>query len=69
MKDEKQEKMDKLADEINLMLERFLPEAESLAEEFGNQPLITMFKNKLITQAEFLERVCRYIRRPFAKDQ
>ncbi len=66
--DNRQTKFDLLADKINLSLESFLPEAIMLAKEY-NSGLFNLYSGGHITQAEFLERLCRYIRRPEVKIQ
>jgi hypothetical protein len=66
--DNRQARFDVLADKINISLESFLPEALVLAQEY-NSGLYILYNAKHITQAEFLERLCRYIRRPFVKIQ
>jgi len=63
-----QEELDKLADDINEVLAQFLARATELAQKYNKGPL-NLYNGKLITQAEFLERLCRFMRRPFVKQQ
>jgi hypothetical protein len=69
MEKEQQDKLDQLADKVCELIASVYPEAELLANELNNTGPLNLYKNGMITQCECVERVCRFMRRQFVKDQ